>query len=202
LDRFKPGNEIDLVKVMGLITHLHRIGVNIRMVTADGYSSDYIIQRCKMLLGNEKVERFSVDKTPTGYITMLNFMKLGMYHLYPVQRLQYELENLIYDPVAGKVDHPVNSDPTNPVYMKDVSDSLAAASFELSVFENLAYEDLMVSTEIEKARKFHGVGSEDDNEDFYGDVADDGEDFYSDLVSYEDKEELDPLEQMIKDITP
>ena len=200
LDRFKPGNEIDLVKIMGLITHLHRLGVNIHMVTADGYSSDYIIQRCKLLLGNDKVERFSVDKTPTGHITMLNFMKLGMYRLYPIQRLQYELENLIYDPVAGKVDHPVNSDATNPVYYKDLSDSLAASSFELSVYENLSYEDLMVTSEVEKARMLHKV-DEEEEEDFYGDLVD-GEDFYGDLSAVGDVEELDPLDQMMHDIMP
>ena len=201
LDRFKHGNEIDLVKIMGLITQLHRLGVNVRMVTADGYSSDYIVQRCKMIFGNDRVERFSVDKTPTAYITMLNFMKLGMFRLYPNARLQYELENLVYDPVAGKVDHPVNSDSSNPVYFKDIADSLAAATFELSVYENLSYEDLVVTTEVEKARKAHRVGKEDEEEDFYGDI-DGGEDFYSDLVYYDVEEDMDPLDQMMHDIMP
>jgi hypothetical protein len=199
LDRFKPGNEIDSVKIMGLITHLHRLGVNINMVSADGWNSDYLLQRCKLLLGNEKVQRFSVDKSPTAHITMLNFMKLSMYMLYPIPRLKYELENLVYDPVAGKVDHPVNSDPTNPVYFKDVSDSLAASSMQLSIYENLSYEDLMVVSEISKARLSRKV-SDDDEEDFYGEVSADEEDFYSDVASFEDKEILDPYEKMMRDL--
>ena len=202
LDRFKPGNEIDLVKIMGLITHLHRLGVNIRMVTADGYSSDYIIQRCKMLLGNDHAERFSVDKNASAHITMLNFMKLGMYQLYHIPRLQYELENLIFDPVAGKVDHPVNSDDVNPVFFKDISDGLAASSFELSVYENLSYEDLTVTMEISKARALKGVGKEEEEEDFYGGVAEDEEDFYSDVSRLSFEEEVDPFEKFERELLP
>jgi hypothetical protein len=200
LDRFKPGNEIDQVKVMGLVTHLHRIGVNIRMVTADGWGSDYFVQRCKLLLGNDHAERFSVDKSPAAYITLLNFMKLGMFRLYPVPRLGYELENLVYDPVAGKVDHPPNADSSNPVYFKDVSDSLAASSFQLSVYENLSYEDLMVSREVSKAVK--GRGS--DEGDFYDGLGD-GEDFYSDLDDWVDdgsEWDVDPVDSLTRDIMP
>ena len=200
LDRFIHGNEIDQSKVMGLITHLYRLGVNIRKITADGYSSDYIIQKCKTLLDNDRVDRFSVDKTPSAWIVMLNFMKLNMYRFYPIPRLQYELENLIYDPVAGKVDHPVNSDPTNPVYFSDISTTLAASSFQLSVHENLSYEDLMVTSEIEKARKAMNTGNEDE-EDFYSDL-DGGEDFYSDLTRDLDKDDLDPYDEMMKAIMP
>ena len=198
LDRFKPGNEIDLVKLMGLVTHLYRLGVNIRMVSADGFQSQYLVQRCKLLLGNDHAETFSVDKSPAAHITMLNFMKLGMYQFYLCQRLQYELENLIWDPVAGKVDHPPNSDPTNPVYFKDVSDALANASFHLAVYENLSYEDLAVTGEIAKARGKLGRGEED--EDFYGDLSE-GEDYYSDVLDgVEAEEALDPVDKMMRDI--
>ena len=200
LDRFKNGNEIDLVKVMGLITHLHRLGVNIRMVTADGYNSDYIIQRCKLLLDNDRAIRYSVDKTPTAYITMLNFMKLGMYQLYPISRLKYELENLIYDPVAGKVDHPVNSDDSNPVFWKDISDSLSACSQQLAIFENLSYEDILVTSEIAKARSLRV--NEEEEEDFYGAVSGDSEDFYSDIGSFDDSEGEDPFDKFERDLMP
>jgi len=203
LDRFKPGNEMDPVKMVGLITHLYRLGVNIRMVTADGFQSDYLITRCKLLLGNDKVDRFSADKSPVAHITMLNFMKLGMYRLYPIPRLKYELENLIYDKVSGKVDHNINSDPANPVYFKDVTDALACSSHQLSIYENLSYEDLMVTMEVEKARKSRLVDDEDEElEDFYGDVVADEDDFYSSIDGSERELELDPVDQLMKDIMP
>jgi len=202
LDRFKPGNEMDPVKIMGLITHLYRLGVNIRMVTADGFQSDYLVTRCKLLLGNDRVERFSADKSPVAHITMLNFMKLGMYRLYPIPRLKYELENLIYDKVSSKVDHNVNSDPANPVYFKDVTDALACASHQLSIYENLSYEDLMVTMEIEKARKLRLPEEDEEVEDFYGDIAADDDDFYGNIDGSDREPELDPMEQMMRDIMP
>lgn len=201
LDRLKAGNEMDPVKVVGLITHLHRLGVNIRMVTADGFQSDYLITRCKLLLGNDRVERFSADKSPVAHITMLNFMKLGMYCFYDIPRLRYELENLIYDKVSGKIDHQPNSDSSNPIYFKDISDALACSSHQLAIYENLSYEDLMVTMEVEKARGLRK--SEDDVEeieDFYGAVAADEDDFYSDVSSSDDDVDLDPMEQLRKDI--
>jgi hypothetical protein len=200
LDRVKPGNEIDQVKLFSLIVALHRLGVNFRMVVADGFSSDYVIQRCKALFGNDHADRFSVDKNPSAYITMLNFMKLGMYRLYSVPRLQYELENLVFDAYVGKVDHPPNTDPSNPVYFKDVSDSLAAASFQLAVFEDLSYEDLTVTAEIAKARASSG-NEDEEPEDFYGDI-DGGEDFYSDIEvkAARNDEPDDPVEKMMRDI--
>jgi hypothetical protein len=205
LDRSKPGNEIDQVKLVGLVVVLLKLGVNFRMVTGDGFGSEYLITRFKLLLGNDFAGRFSLDKTPAGYITMLNFMKLGMYRLYPVPRLQYELENLVYDKFLGKVDHPPNSDPVNPVYWKDVSDSLAGASFHLSVYEDLSYENMMVQSEIEKARH-QGNPDAEEEDDFYSSLAD-GEDFYSGLadgVGEDDggPEPADPLERMMREIMP
>jgi hypothetical protein len=203
LDRSKPGNEIDQVKLVGLVTALYRIGVNFRMVSADGYSSEYVISRFKLLLGNDRVCRFSLDKTPAGYVTMLNFMKLGMYRLYRIPRLEYELENLVYDSYLGKVDHPPNSDPANPVYWKDVSDALAGASFHLSVFEDLSYESLSVQSEVEKARSLRSVdGDEEEGEDFYSGL-DGGDDFYSGLDSgVEQPVSDDPLDRFMKSIMP
>jgi len=203
LDKSKVGNEIDPAKVMGLITHLYRLGVTIKKVTADGFQSDYLITRCKLLLGNDKVDRFSADKSLVAHITLLNFMKLKMYRLYPLPRLQYELENLFYDKLSGKVDHPPNSDPSNPIYFKDCTDALACSSHQLAIYENLSYEDLMVTMEVEKARKLLRVGEEDEEvEDFYGAVAADEEDFYSNIDGSERDTELDPVEQMMKDIMP
>jgi len=203
LDRFKPGNEMDPVKIVGLITHLYRLGVNIRMVTADGFQSDYFRTRCKLLLGNDRVEPFSADKSPVAHITMLNFMKLGMYRLYPIPRLKYELENLIYDKVSSKVDHNVNSDPSNPVYFKDVTDALACSSYQLSIYENLSYEDLMVTMEVEKARKSRATDDENEEvEDFYGAVAADNEDFYGEVDGFDGEPELDPADQLMRDIMP
>jgi hypothetical protein len=199
LNRAVAGNEIDQVKLFGLVSALFRLGVNFRMVTCDGFSSDYIIQRCKLLLGNDRAARFSVDKTAAAYITMLNFMKLGMYRLYEVPRLRYELENLVYDPYVGVVDHPPNTDAANPVFWKDVADSLAAASFQLSVFEDLSYEALATAEARDKARA--GAVAVSDPEDFYGDLVE-GEDFYGDVgVGGGDRgEALDPVERFMRDI--
>jgi hypothetical protein len=200
LNRALAGNEIDQVKLFGLVLALFRLGVNFRMITCDGYSSDYIIQRCKLLLGNDRAARFSVDKTVAAYITMLNFMKLGMYRLYDVPRLRYELENLVYDPYVGKVNHPPNTDSVNPVFWKDVSDSLAAASFQLAVFEDLSYEDMATQDVLAKARAVVAEGGEGP-EDFYGGL-DSGEDFFSDigLRGVEREEFLDPVEKFMRDL--
>jgi hypothetical protein len=183
------------------------MGVNFRCISADGFASEFLIQRFKLLLGKDDVSRdkairFSVDKNPAGHLTMLNFMKLDMYRLYYVPRLEYELENLVYDRYLGKVDHPPNADPEHPVYWKDVTDALAGASFHLSVYENLSYEDLQVSAEVEKARK--GRQSEEvdeDSEDFYSDLVD-GEDFYSSIDSPDEIDLSDPLDKMMRDILP
>jgi hypothetical protein len=210
LNRALAGNEIDQVKLYGLVVALYRLGVNFRMVTADGYSSDYLIQRFKILLGNDRASRFSVDKNPAAHITMLNFMKLGMYSLYDVPRLRYELENLVFDAYVGKVDHPPNTDPTNPVYFKDVSDSLAAASFQLAVFEDLSYEDMVARTalvkakfELAKAKAVAGSLGEEEPEDFFGDL-DGGEDFFGDIESGDvgDDAPFDPVEKLMRDIMP
>jgi hypothetical protein len=209
LDRAVSGNEIDQVKLAGLVTTLYRMGVNFRCISADGFASEFLIQRFKLLLGKDdanrdKAVRFSVDKNPAGHLTMLNFMKLGMYRLYRVPRLEYELENLVYDRYLGKVDHPPNSDPEHPVYWKDVTDALAAASFHLSVYENLSYEDLQVSAEVEKARKGRrpvGVG-DGGPEDFYSGLAD-GEDFYSGVDAADDGDDFsDPMDKLMRDILP
>jgi hypothetical protein len=205
-NRALAGNEIDQVKLFGLVVALHRLGVNFRMVTADGYSSDYVIQRCKLLFGNDHAMRFSVDKNPAAHITMLNFMKLGMYRLYDVPRLRYELENLVYDAYVGMVDHPPNTDPSNPVYFKDVSDTLAASSFHLAVFEDLSYEDMASKEVLAKARAAVEHGGEDGDdgpEDFYGDI-DGGEDFFSDIETKAvvRDEPLDPVEKLMRDIMP
>jgi hypothetical protein len=202
MNRSIAGNEIDQVKLYGLVVALFRLGVNFRMVTCDGFSSDYIIQRCKVLLGNDHAERFSVDKNGAAHITMLNFMKLGMYCLYDVPLLRYELENLVYDPYVGKVDHPPNTDPVNPVYWKDISDSLAAASFQLAVYEDLSYEDMATQEFLSKARAAVAEGGEEP-EDFYGDLGD-GEDFYSDIgvKAVQREEPMDPVEKLMRDIMP
>jgi hypothetical protein len=201
LDRLKEGNEIDQVKLMGLVTALFNVGVNFQFISADGFSSEYILQRCKLLLGNDKADRFSVDKSPAAHITMLNFMKMHMYQIYPIPRLKYELENLVFDPYVGKVDHPANSDPANPVYFKDVSDSLAAASFHLSVRENLSYESLEVEAAVQQARSRGAKEDKDEEEDFYSGL-EDGEDFYSDIETGVDEKPVpeDPVERLMRDI--
>jgi hypothetical protein len=134
---------------------------------------------------------------------MLNFMKLGMYRLYDVPRLRYELENLVYDAYVGMVDHPPNTDPTNPVYFKDVSDTLAASSFQLAVFEDLSYEDMTSQIALAKAKAAVGDGEDDAPEDFYGDI-DGGEDFYGDIETkaVDQDEPLDPVEKLMRDIMP
>jgi hypothetical protein len=202
LNRSWAGNEIDQVKLYGLVVALFRMGVNFRMVTCDGFSSDYIIQRCKMLLGNDHADRFSVDKNTAAHITMLNFMKLGMFRLYDLPLLRYELENLVYDPYVGKVDHPPNTDPANPVYWKDVSDSLAAASFQLAVFEDLSYEDMATQETLARAKAVVEEGGEAP-EDFFGDLVE-GEDFFSDIGvrAVKQEEYLDPVEKLMRDIMP
>jgi hypothetical protein len=130
-------------------------------------------------------------------------MKMGMFRLYDIPRLRYELENLVYDPYVGVVDHPPNTDPANPVFWKDVSDSLAAASFQLAVFEDLSYEDMAAQDILAKARTAVAADGGEEPEDFYGDL-DQGEDFFSDvgLRGIEREEPLDPVERLMRDIMP
>jgi hypothetical protein len=87
-------------------------------------------------------------------------------------------------------------------FWKDVSDTLAAASFQLSVYENLSYEDMVVTTEVEKARSRAGLGEEEEPEDFFRGL-ENGDDFYSDIGDTSDQDSYeDPVESFMSSLEP
>lgn len=181
-NRSIPDNEIDQTKVFGILVALVKLGANIQYVSADFYASDYFIQQAKMLLGNDKAGRLSVDTTPAAYLNLLNFARKKMISLYPYKQLDYELTHLQYDRMTGKVDHPHNADSENPTFWKDVSDAVAGSVFHIMAREQISYEDQIIRDEASKLKDL--PQEEEDLEDFYNDLADDSEvSFYGELAS-------------------
>ena len=164
------------------------LGINIGYVSADQYASDLFLQRAKIILGPERAGHLSVDESPAAYFTMLSFIKKKMYRFYKHPRFQYELENLMFDRYLMKVDHPHNPDSKNPIYWKDVSDSVAGASFHLSIRQDLSFDSIEVKDEVDKYKKKRmGVDPEDEEEDFYADLdKEENDEFKEEVEDFED----------------
>lgn len=145
-----PDNQIDQEKILQLILYMRDSGVNFALITGDHYARDFLIPQCKKIFGNDKSDYYSVDVSPAAYLTMLNFINLQRYSIPYYGQLQYELENLLYDRAANKVDHPHNSDSNNPIYFKDCSDAFAGATEQIYLREHIHYEQMMIDKETEK----------------------------------------------------
>lgn len=130
-----PDNQIDQEKLLLLIKHLRDLGARIAFVSGDHYARDYLIPQCKLLLGNGCADYYSIDVSSQAFLTMLNYMKRGVYAVPHYGQLEYELQNLLYDRYTERVDHPHNTDGKHPVYFKDCADAFACASHHIYTME-------------------------------------------------------------------
>jgi hypothetical protein len=123
--RCKPGDQVDLMKIVRFIRYLAQFcGYPIGGISFDAFQS---AQPSQILakLGFE-VSYVSVDRTETPYLTLASAIQneTVSYYEYPI--LQKELRELRRDIQKRKVDHPrVNGD--GSVGSKDVSDALCGA---------------------------------------------------------------------------
>ena len=186
-----PDNQIDQEKILQLILYMRDNGVNFAFLSGDHYAKDFLIPQWKKIFGNDHADYYSVDVTPAAYFTGLNFMKLGKYSIPYYRQLEYELENLIYDRAADKVDHPHNTNPSKPVYFKDCSDALFGATQHIYTREHIQYEQMIIEKEVDK------VEIPDDG--FYASISHDSDDtgyedeialFQQDLYGLDEKVEL------------
>lgn len=171
IDKSKPENQVDQTKIWSLIMLLKDWGANIKLVTGDHYAKDYIIPQAKMQkdICGMTGEYYSADTDDmVAYLTMYNYMKVGMYSIPYYEQLEYELKNLQRDLGTGKIDHPHNKDSSNPVYFKDCSDAFAVASFHIYTRERVDYDTTKINRAVEKIKS-------------------DG--FYDDLLDYSDEED-------------
>ena len=147
-----PDNQIDQEKILQLILYMRDNGVNFRLITGDRYAKDWLIPQCKKIFGNDKSDYYSVDTSPAGYFNVLNFMKLQRYSIPYYRQLEYELENLIFDRAANKIDHPHNTNSDKPIYFKDCSDALAGATMGMYLHEHVQYEEMIIEKEVDKVQ--------------------------------------------------
>ena len=168
-------NQIDQEKILQLILYMRDNGVNFKFISGDHYAKDFIIPQCKKIFGNDHADYFSVDVNPAAYLTMLNFMKLGKYSIPYYKQLEYELNNLQYDRVANKVDHPANTDSNHPIYFKDCSDGFSGATYHIYTRENIHYEQMMIDKETAKIEipsdGFYESISTDEEQDYLDEIA-------------------------------
>lgn len=114
--RAKPGQQIPLYKVKDFILYLKKIGYPIRMVSADSYASEDMLQQ--MTLSGLEAKNVSVDRTKGPYISLRETIYRGKMVLVNHPRLIKELLDL--QDVGDKIDHPITSS-------KDGSDGVAGA---------------------------------------------------------------------------
>lgn len=171
IDKGKPDNQIDQTKIWALIMLLRDWGAQIKLVTGDHYAKDFIIPQAKMQkeICGMTGEYYSADTDEmVAYLTMYNYMKMNMFSIPYYKQLEYELENLQRDLGTGKIDHPHNSNPNEPVYFKDCSDAFAVASFHIYTRENVSYDEEIINKRVDKMES-------------------DG--FYDDLLTYSEPED-------------
>ena len=165
-------NQIDQEKILQLTLYMRDNGVKFGFLSGDHYAKDFLIPQWKKIFGNDHADYLSVDTSPSGYLTMLNFMKMGRYSVPYYSQLDYELKNLIYDRVLNKIDHPHNANANKPVFFKDCSDAFSGATFHIYTRENVHYETMLIEKEVDKV-----------------DIPDDG--FYTDIGYEEEYEDVD-----------
>lgn len=137
-------NVTDQTKVWELILLLHRWGADIRLVTGDIWAKSYLIPQAKLQDWTDG-EYYSCDTDEmAAYLTMRNYMKVGLYSVPYYGRLEEELLELVKNNGTGKIDHMPNSDPANPRHFKDLVDAFATASFHIYTRENISYEELIM----------------------------------------------------------
>ena len=122
------GKELPLIKVLSFVKWLRSLGINIRVVSTDGYQSTMLRQLLRKQGFDTKL--VSVDKSDDAYLYLKDAhmdRRVQMYN-YPVYMV--ELFDLIHNTKKGKVDHPKkNSDGSRG--SKDVADAVCASIYNL-----------------------------------------------------------------------
>lgn len=128
--------EIEFSKIRELIYRLVAQGVEIRWVSLDSYQSAGTIQQLRREGINSGV--FSVDKDPKAYLFLKEAFSDRRIAIPSHKRLIDELRFLEWDEFKGKVDHP-------PKKSKDLSDSLAAVVYSLSMRREIWFREHNIS---------------------------------------------------------
>jgi len=152
VNRNIPDNQTDQTKLWEVILLLKKWGANIKLVTGDIWAKSYIIPQAKQQ-ETFTGEYYSVDTDDmAAYLTMYNYMKVGLYSIPYYQQMETELSELQRDMGTGKIDHMNNPNPSEPIHFKDVIDAFAGASFQLFTRENISYDDLIIQRGLEKVQ--------------------------------------------------
>ena len=99
------GDRIAFGKIVAFIRWLRKVGYNIFLVSRDQFQSDYLAEELESQ--GFKTAKFSLDRTPDGYITLRSVLLEKRIDLLYSELLQTELIHLQKDNVTNKVDHPV-----------------------------------------------------------------------------------------------
>lgn len=124
------GDEIMLGYSRALVYQLMERGYNIGYLSSDQYQSADTKQ--KMQQRGIKAEIFSVDKTTEPYDVLKTALYEGRVKCYRYPILLRELENLEFDRMRKKIDHP-KKNPDGSTGSKDVADALAGLVYSLTM---------------------------------------------------------------------
>ena len=126
--RCRPGDQIDLAKIVTFILYLHRFcGYGIAGISFDQYQSAMIQQQLARL--NFEVSLVSVDRNDGPYLTLASIIQSEAISYYDYPILLKELRELRRDAKKKKVDHPAigTEGPNGNEGSKDVADALCGA---------------------------------------------------------------------------
>lgn len=145
-----PANgEISFQKTRNFIYYLkHTLGMNISLVTTDGFQSVDTRQQLESSGIDSKL--FSLDRTPDGYLALRNAINEQRIKLLYVTELIEELANLERNNMTGKIDHPVEG-----CFTGDTKVRLADGRFLtiLDLLKEQEYKDNWVYTINEQSQK-------------------------------------------------
>ena len=150
VDLTKPDNQADQTKVWELVLLLYRWGARVKLVTGDIWAKSYLIPQAN-LHPDMKGEYYSVDQDDmAAYLTMQNYMKVGLYSIPYYRQMETELKELVRNNNTGKIDHMDNPSGREPIHFKDLIDAFAGASFSIYTREGISYEELVMQKGREK----------------------------------------------------
>ena len=123
-----PGSEVPFWKVRVFLVYLRSQGVNIALITCDGYQSADMMQLLTKLGFNVKYA--SVDKTKDPYLKLSSNILLSLIKMAKSRILRTELINL--QNLPKKIDHPATIvvDGKQVAGGKDIADAVASSSYE------------------------------------------------------------------------
>mgnify|MGYP001623726025 CR=1 FL=1 len=103
-----PANgEISFQKTRQFIYYLkHTLGLNIALVTTDGFQS--VDTRQQLESSGIESKLYSLDRTPDGYLALRNAINEQRIKLLNVTELVEELADLERNNMTGKIDHPID----------------------------------------------------------------------------------------------